>query len=89
MLNIDIAELMHTFLSGTGQNHPPTKTPLWPKPPSGKKKKNPTKTPLQPKPPSYKNPPLAKTPLRQKAPSEKKTSCQPPSSPCLINIIPS
>ena len=66
MLNIDIAELMHTFLSGTGQNHPPTKTPLWPKPPSGKKKN------LRQKPPSSQNPPPTKIPLWPKPPSDKK-----------------
>ena len=59
----------------SGQNPPPTETPLRPKPPPAKKK-------LQPKPPSCKNPPPAKTPLRQKAPSGKKKDLvnSPPSS---------
>ena len=50
---------------GTGQNPPPDKTPLRPKPPSGKKKT------LWPIPPSCKNPPLAKTPSDKKPPPVK------------------
>ena len=59
------------FLKGTGQNLPPDKDPLRPKPPSGQNPP-PAKTPFLPKKPSCKNPPLAKTPLRQNAPTGKK-----------------
>ena len=64
---------------GTGQNPPPDKTPLRPKPPSGQKS-TPAKKNLRPKTPSCKNPPPpAKPPLRQKAPTP------PAKKPHLVN----
>ena len=68
---------------------PSDQNPLRPKPLSGQNP-SPAKTRFRPKPPSCKNHHLAKTPPHTKSPLwQKKTSCQPPSSPWSIYIIPS